>query len=83
MITNDIRLICCNHSARLAPVGFLFERKGSVRVSLDREEKLEDKLEHLVEAAFDANAEDFERDDSSGDTVEVEVRLDLMYHIML
>jgi transcriptional/translational regulatory protein YebC/TACO1 len=52
---------------------FLFERKGSVRISLDEADDLDTRLERVVDAAFNAGAEDFEHDEPSEGTVEVEV----------
>ncbi|KAJ3479691.1 hypothetical protein NLI96_g8884 [Meripilus lineatus] len=68
---HSIRDILTSHGARFAPVGFLFERKGSVRVSLQRGEDYSERLERLIETALEADAEDFEESDS-GDVVEVE-----------
>ena len=61
--------------ARLADSKFLFERKGSVTVLLDRGEDFDPRLERLVEAAFEAEAEDFDESSSSEDAVEVKVSL--------
>lgn len=68
---------CTSPRARFAPVGFLFERKGSVRVSLQRGEDYSERLERLIETALEADAEDFEESDS-GDVVEVEVSLEYL-----
>ncbi|KAI0818830.1 YebC-like protein [Irpex lacteus] len=62
--------------ARLAPVMFLFERKGSVRVSLDEADDLDAKLERVVDVALNAGAEDFENDEPSEGVVEVEFKCD-------
>ncbi len=59
--------------ARLAPVMFLFERKGSVRISLDEADDLDAKWERVVDVALNAGAEDFENDEPSEGVVEVEV----------
>lgn len=61
-------------SGRFAPVGFLFQRKGSVTVSLERGADLDDRLERLIETALEADAEDFEQSEPSDDVVEIEVR---------
>ena len=59
---------------RLAPVAFLFEKRGLVRVALEQTDDLDAKVDQLVEAAMDADAEDFEQDEPDDGIVEVEVR---------
>lgn len=68
-----LNMVC--PSARFAPVGFLFQRKGSVTVTLERGSDLDTQLEKLIETALEAEAEDFEQSDPSEDVVEVEVGL--------
>ena len=68
-----LRLWLTAGSARLAPVMFLFERKGSIRISLDEADDLDARLERVVDVAFSAGAEDFESDEASEGAVEVEV----------
>lgn len=59
----NVKHTLTKHSARMAPVLFMFERKGLVRVSLDSQlEGLEKVTEDLIEAAFDGEAEDFEQE---------------------
>ncbi|KAI0085465.1 YebC-like protein [Irpex rosettiformis] len=64
------------NNARLAPVMFLFERKGIVRISLDEADDFDAKLERVADAALDAGAEDFENDEPSEGIVEVEFKCD-------
>ena len=59
---------------RLAPVAFLFEKRGLVKVALEQTDDLDAKVDQLVEAAMDADAEDFEQDEPDDGIVEVEVR---------
>lgn len=65
-----------NISSQLASVAFQFQRKGFVKVVLDKGEDFDDRLEHLAEAAFEAGAEDFVvgQGEASSDPVEIEVR---------
>ena len=56
---------------RLAPVAFLFEKRGLVRVALEQTDDLDVKVDQLVEAAMDADAEDFEQDEPDDGIVEV------------
>lgn len=53
----------------------MFQRKGLVRVSLQQGDDFEQRLERLIETALEADAEDFEQEDSSEGVVEIEVRL--------
>ncbi|KAI0687187.1 YebC-like protein [Cytidiella melzeri] len=64
------------HGARLAPVMFLFQRKGSVCISLEQADDLDVKLERVVDTALSAGAEDFENDEPSEGMVEVEFKCD-------
>ena len=59
--------------ARFAPVAFMFQRQGSVRVGLEQDENTDERLEKLIEAALEAGAEDFEQRDPSEGLVEIEV----------
>lgn len=59
--------------ARLADSKFLFERKGSVTVLVDKGEDIDKRLERLIEAALEAEAEDFDQSPASEDGVEVKV----------
>lgn len=67
---------CPNRSSRLATVGFLFQRKGCVRVSVEKGENFEARMEKLIETALEAEAEDFEESDdiSTSEAVEIQVR---------
>lgn len=57
----------------------MFQRKGYVKVSLERGEAKEDRVERLIETALEAGAEDFEESSSENDNlVEVEVRCSLL-----
>lgn len=62
-------------SSQLASVAFQFQRKGFVKVVLDKGENFDDHLEGLVETAFEVGAEDFfvGKDTASSDSVEIEV----------
>ena len=65
-------------STHLAPVKFMFERKGFVQVSLDRNLANFDKsVEELIEAALGADAEDFDQqpDEEHPDNVSLKVRV--------
>ncbi|THH13354.1 hypothetical protein EW146_g6855 [Bondarzewia mesenterica] len=57
--------------ARFATVGFMFQRKGCVRVALDKDDGHEDRMEKLIEAAFETEAEDFDPLDVGDGTVEL------------
>jgi translational activator of cytochrome c oxidase 1 len=62
-------------SARFATVGFLFQRKGCVRVALNKDAKVENGMDSLIETALEAGADDFrEPDEASEDTIEMQVR---------
>ena len=62
-------------SSQLASVAFRFQRKGFVKVALEKGEGFDDRLEGLVEVAFEVGAEDFlvGKDEASSDSVEIEV----------
>ncbi|KAI0319826.1 YebC-like protein [Amylostereum chailletii] len=70
---HKVREILGDHNARLAAAGFLFERKGCVRVVVDKTEDFERRLETVIETALAAEAEDFEEQNVTEDAVEVEV----------
>ncbi|KAH9951357.1 YebC-like protein [Amylocystis lapponica] len=59
------------HSARFADVAFLFQRKGCVRVLLAAGADLDERVERLVEAAIDAEADDYDQADPADDAVEM------------
>ncbi len=61
-------------SSRIAPVGFMFQRRGIVRVALDRSPASQDAVEKLVELALDEGALDFEESVGENDsTIELTV----------
>ncbi|TCD68930.1 hypothetical protein EIP91_009481 [Steccherinum ochraceum] len=71
---HSVRDIVTSSGARPAPVAFMFQRRGCVRVALDKGPKFESDVEVLIDTAFSAEAEDFEQSDleDSLDTVEME-----------
>lgn len=52
----------------------MFERKGYVKVALDKGERFEIRMERLLDAALEATADDFEELNSTNDVTEIEVR---------
>lgn len=62
------------HSARFAPVKYLFTRKGLVRVSIGKPENepIETRIENTIEVALQL-VDDFSQNSESGETVELEV----------
>ncbi|KAJ6546475.1 DUF28-domain-containing protein [Mycena vulgaris] len=69
----DIRHILTEHSARFAPVRFMFDRQGSVKVLVSKEhEDHEARLEALIETALNNGAEDL--DEISSTETEVEMQ---------
>ncbi|PCH38369.1 DUF28-domain-containing protein [Wolfiporia cocos MD-104 SS10] len=74
---HSVRSTLTDHGARLAPVKFMFERRGAVKVAVDREEGtgdkgLQDKLDKLIEATLEAGAEDFKEIARTSDSVTIE-----------
>jgi hypothetical protein len=63
------------HSARFAPVKYLFTRKGLVRASVRKPEgePIEARIENAIEVALPF-VDDFSQNSKSGETVELEVR---------
>ncbi|KAK0459511.1 transcriptional regulator TACO1-like protein [Desarmillaria tabescens] len=64
-------LILCSFSSassRIAPVGFMFQRRGIVRVAIDRGPASQDAVEKLVELALDEGALDFEESAGEDDS---------------
>ena len=51
----------------------MFSRHGIVRVAVEEGEDFDARLERLVEAAFEADAEDFEQEEPEEGVVSVEV----------
>ncbi|KAJ3506138.1 hypothetical protein NMY22_g17351 [Coprinellus aureogranulatus] len=69
---HNVRAILTKHGAHLTPVKFMFERKGLVQVTLDKNTAdLEKVTESLIEAALGAEAEDFDQqpDDENPDLI--------------
>jgi transcriptional/translational regulatory protein YebC/TACO1 len=60
--------------ARFSPVRFMFQYKGRVRVTLDRQSAESGGVDSLLEETLAAGAEDFDQIPGSGEDVEVEVR---------
>ena len=62
-------------SARFAPVKYLFDRKGLVRVSVLKSESelVVTRAENVIEVALPF-VDDFSQYSESGDTIELEVR---------
>jgi translational activator of cytochrome c oxidase 1 len=54
-------------------VAFQFQRKGYVKVVLDKSDGFGDRLEQLIETALESTAEDFEQVHSSDKSTEIEV----------
>ncbi|EIM90450.1 YebC-like protein [Stereum hirsutum FP-91666 SS1] len=69
-----LREILNKNNSRLATVGFLFQRKGCVRVSVEKGENFEARMEKLIETALEADAEDFEEstDMTTSEAVEIQ-----------
>lgn len=59
----------------MAPVAFLFKRRGIVIVSIEQGDDFDARIERLIEAALEAEAEDFEQNEPEDGVVEVEVRV--------
>lgn len=59
----------------MAPVAFMFQRQGVVRVAVEQGEDFDQRLENVIEKALEAEAEDFEQDEPSDGVVEIEVCL--------
>ncbi|KAJ7632420.1 transcriptional regulator TACO1-like protein [Roridomyces roridus] len=69
----NIRQILNEHSTRMAPVRFMFERKGIVKVLASKErEDHESHLENLVETALSNGAVDLDEISSTKTEVEME-----------
>ncbi|ETW85524.1 hypothetical protein HETIRDRAFT_457373 [Heterobasidion irregulare TC 32-1] len=64
---HNLRSILNKHNARYATVGFMFQRKGCVRVAVDAGQ-----VEALIDAALEADAEDFEEQNVSEESVEIQ-----------
>jgi len=62
------------HSARFAPVKYLFTRKGLVRVSIGKSENepIEARVENAIEVALPF-IDDFSQNSEPGETIELEV----------
>jgi len=68
---SKVREILKSHSAQFASVAFQFQRKGYVKVALDRGDDFSDRMERLIETALESTAEDFEEVDSSNGSAEI------------
>ncbi|CCM02866.1 uncharacterized protein FIBRA_04978 [Fibroporia radiculosa] len=68
-----LRNILTDHEARLAPVGFLFARRGCVRVSLEKGGNFEDKLDQLIGGLLDSGVEDFKETVTTESEAELEL----------
>ncbi|KAJ7470553.1 DUF28-domain-containing protein [Mycena latifolia] len=69
----SIREILTEHSARITPVRFMFNRQGIVKVLLNKEhEDHEARLEALVETALNNGAEDLDEISSTDTEVEMQ-----------
>lgn len=64
---HNLRSILNKHNARYATVGFMFQRKGCVRVAVDAGQ-----VEALIDTALEADAEDFEEQNASEENVEIQ-----------
>ncbi|EED84169.1 predicted protein [Postia placenta Mad-698-R] len=67
-----VRNLVTGHGARIAPVKFMFSRKGSVKVALDKQDGFENKLDSLIEHMLDSGAEDFKETAANDTEVEME-----------
>jgi hypothetical protein len=61
------------HSAQFAPVAFQFQRKGHVKVALDRDDNVADRTERLIDVALESTADDFKTIESSNHSMEIVV----------
>lgn len=61
LLRNSMSLTFLPKSSRFAPVGFLFERKGLVRVSLDKTvlEDIDSEMERVFDVGLKMDVEDF------------------------
>ncbi|KAL0572629.1 hypothetical protein V5O48_009332 [Marasmius crinis-equi] len=55
-----LREILTARGARIAPVGFMFQRNGRVKVLLEKNAQFDETLEKVVEVAIENGSEDFE-----------------------
>ncbi|KAI0062198.1 YebC-like protein [Artomyces pyxidatus] len=65
---HKLREILKRHNANFATVGFMFQRKGCVRLALQSEKN----QDALIEVALEAGAEDFDSDVADGGGYEIE-----------
>ncbi|KAI0078990.1 YebC-like protein [Panus rudis PR-1116 ss-1] len=70
----SIKTVLSDNGARLAPVGFLFERKGLVKVAVEDGNIGSPHMERLVDAALEAGAEDFTPSHVENNEIEVEFK---------
>ncbi|KAF5340881.1 hypothetical protein D9758_012179 [Tetrapyrgos nigripes] len=72
----NLREILSDKGARMAPVGFMFKRNGSVKIALEKGDDSDQRLEKLVEIALDNGAEDFNQlpdGEGEGEDSQIEV----------
>ncbi|PFH52365.1 hypothetical protein AMATHDRAFT_74163 [Amanita thiersii Skay4041] len=70
---HNIREILTTHGARFAPVMFMFQRRGYVRVAVEiSRTDTDDPTEKLIELALESGAEDFEQQESDEGSLEAE-----------
>jgi len=69
---HKLRELLNHHNARMTPVGYLFERKGLIRVVLDKGEEPELQLEKLVRYTWTSPVEDFTQRGQTDDSLEIE-----------
>ncbi|KAK7463405.1 hypothetical protein VKT23_006758 [Stygiomarasmius scandens] len=70
-----LREILSSKGARMAPVSFMFQRNGLVKVALEKRDEFDQRLEKLVEIALDSGAEDFNQlPEGEGSQIEVEFK---------
>ena len=61
----------------MAPVSFLFQKKGVVRVAVEEGDDFDARLERLIDTALNARAEDFDLEgEPENGLKEIEVGLD-------
>ncbi|TFY78821.1 hypothetical protein EWM64_g5191 [Hericium alpestre] len=68
-----LREVFNRHNSRFATVGFMFERVGSVRVSIPHDETFDESQEKVVDTALGL-ADDFETEPPEDGAVEIEFR---------
>jgi len=69
---HGVREVLTAHSARFAPVKYMFTRKGCVRVRLEKGSDAGSHIDQVLDVAVECGVEDFEQDLSDQDAVEIE-----------